>query len=367
MFTCAKIRHGGTYLKNHLTANDYYCEGEHVVGRWMGEGSKLLGLNDQPIGGKDAAFEALRQNRMPDGGGRLTPRDDKDKNTVRFFDFQCSAQKSVSIMAVTLQDRRLYEAHDRAAVKAFAELERFAGFRTGGSNDRKTAISGNLCAAAFRHDASRALDPQIHTHFVVANATFDTDKKQWRALDTFEMFKAIRYAGKVYQNELALECRRLGYSIESVRNGRGIVEGFEISGVSKEVRKLYSKRRAEIEAGIVRFQKDKGREPTVKEISVITRETRNVKMREISTVEVRLRQREQLSLEEYAALDALKREAVENVSMGSAWSALKRAGEHIFERESVVHGHKVLSEALNRRLGYISLEKLHECFNRSKS
>ena len=43
------------------------------------------------------------------------------------------------------------------------------------------------------------------------------------ALDTCEMFRAIRYAGKVYQNELATECRRLGYQIEHIRNNKGVI------------------------------------------------------------------------------------------------------------------------------------------------
>ena len=113
MFTCAKIKDGSTYLSSHLTANDYYCENEHVTGIWVGKGAERLGLSGDPIGKDDAAFEALRRNLLPDGSGRLTPR--RAEGGIRFFDFQCSAQKSVSIMAVTLEDQRLYAAHDRAA------------------------------------------------------------------------------------------------------------------------------------------------------------------------------------------------------------------------------------------------------------
>ena len=41
--------------------------------------------------------------------------------------------------------------------------------------------------------------------------------------------------------------------------------------------------------------------------------------------------------------------------MGSAKDAIQRASEHIFERKSVVKGHEVLAEVLNRSLGYINL------------
>ena len=89
MFTCAKIKDGSTYLSSHLTANDYYCENEHVSGNWVGKGAERRGLSGHSIGKDDAAFEALRRNLLPDGSGRLTPR--RAENGIRFFDFQCSA------------------------------------------------------------------------------------------------------------------------------------------------------------------------------------------------------------------------------------------------------------------------------------
>ena len=57
MFTCAKIRNGSTYLGTHLSANDYYAEGEHVVGKWLGKGAELLGLDGKSIGKDDSAFD----------------------------------------------------------------------------------------------------------------------------------------------------------------------------------------------------------------------------------------------------------------------------------------------------------------------
>jgi conjugative relaxase-like TrwC/TraI family protein len=358
MFTCAKIKDGSTYLGKHLTANDYYCENEHVTGTWLGRAAEKLGLAGNSIGKDDVAFEALRRNLLPDRSGRLTPR--RAEKGIRFFDFQCSAQKSVSIMAVILDDRRLCAAHERAATKAFSELEKFAAFRSGLT--RKAQISGNLCAAAFRHDSSRALDPQLHTHFVVANATWDSARNRWLALDTCEMFKGIRYAGKVYQNELALECRRLGYQIEVSRNEKGIVEGFEIKGVSGDIQERFSKRRAEVEAGIERFRKEKGRAPTVREIHVITRETRNVKLEEITTPKVRILQRSQLSEPEMAALTEIKDRALADAgkdhSMRSTWKALMNARDHLFERQTVIRGHQLMAETLNRQLGFLDLATL---------
>jgi hypothetical protein len=44
MFTRAKIYNGGTYMKNHLRANDYYSKGERVAGEWVGIGAEKSNL-----------------------------------------------------------------------------------------------------------------------------------------------------------------------------------------------------------------------------------------------------------------------------------------------------------------------------------
>src|SRR4029453_2310141 len=124
---------------------------------------------------------------------------------------------------------------DRASRRALAELEKFAAIQTsqGGRKCRET--TSNICAAAFRHDASRDLDPHLHTHFVVANATWDSRSHRWLALETHHMLKAIRYGVKFSQNELARECLRLGYELGIVRNSKGAIEGFQMEGVSAEI------------------------------------------------------------------------------------------------------------------------------------
>ena len=71
MITAAKIRNGSTYFANHLSANDYYAQGERVTGQWLGKGAESLGLSGEV---RPEAFEALRVNQRPGSGDRLTPR-----------------------------------------------------------------------------------------------------------------------------------------------------------------------------------------------------------------------------------------------------------------------------------------------------
>ena len=70
-------------------------------------------------------------------------------------------------------------------------------------------MTGKIVYASFRHDASRTLDPQVHTHNVVVNVTRDSEGK-YKALESVEMCRAIRYAGKVYHNELAKTVAGIG-------------------------------------------------------------------------------------------------------------------------------------------------------------
>jgi len=395
MFTRAKIYIGSTYLKNHLRANDYYSKGERVSGEWVGIGAEKLGLSGEVT---IEQFEALRSNHHPLSGEQLTPRTkdtrvaltreaEKDfrkkhhrqgteaeieahrlkmgpqPNRVAFYDFQCSAQKSVSLMAVLAGDDRLRDAHERASRVGLRELEKFAARQTNTATARGSELTGNICGAAFTHDASRALDPQLHTHFVLANAT-QTNSGKWYALHENGMFAAVRYAGKVYQNELAREVRALGYDICEVRE-KGEINGFEIEGVSQEICKRFAKRREEIEKKIDEFEEKHGREPTRAEVNAITKQTRPSELKEISTVEVRKFQFGQLSAEEWNQLRKIHAAALERTKLGSMaldagreQIALKAAVDHLFERQSVLKRHHILAEALNQYLGSLDPAKL---------
>lgn len=357
MFTKVDIRKGSTYLSVHLSANDYYSEGERVCGHWRGKLAGVFGIAGKAIQLDDEIFENLRRNLTPDGSKKLTPR----HPDIRFFDFQCSAQKSVSIMAVTLGDYRLRVAHSKAFEIALGELENFAACRVRAGHYQwsdENRITGNICAAVFHHDASRALDPQIHTHTVVANATYDASSGRVLALTEREMLKAIRYAGKVYQNELARQVRALGYDILHVRKN-GKIEGFELSGVSPEICRRFSKRRSHIEAGIRAFETRYGREPSSAEIHEIATSSRNAKLKEITTPEVLRTQKEQLSALEAVQLAALKEAALrKQTTIEESPSTLQAAIDHLFERKSVFQGHEVLAEALNQGLGSQELAEL---------
>ena len=151
MWTMAKIREGGQWLSNHYAANDYYCEGEKVVGQWLGKGAEVLGLSGREIEPQDPAFLAIFSGQTP-SGQKLRQR----QSEIMGYDFQCGCQKSVSILALLGGDERLIVAHKEAVTESYNALQCLACRQSRDENGSKHRIStGVLCAARFESQEYR--------------------------------------------------------------------------------------------------------------------------------------------------------------------------------------------------------------------
>ncbi len=366
MFNMTKIKAvngaGKAFYANHLAANDYYSEQEKVEGMWMGRLASKFDLMMRSV--ETETFSLFQRNINPETMEKLTQR--TVMTGVRFFDFQCAAPKSVSILAMF--DDRLVKAHDMAVLEAMRELEKLAAVRIRKGDHVRTnnlEITGKILYAAFRHDASRALDPQLHTHNVVVNLTEDS-KGNCKALESVEMCRAVRYAGKVYHNALSKQCRELGYEMVNRLDEKGNITWQDIAGVSEDVMERFSKRRRQIEEEEAKFAEEHGRKPTLSENNFLSVSTSSSKMKHSNSREVREKQLNELSYEEVSGLRTLVRKSREHYGEFSedgpelARKMLQEAMPLVFERESVVKLDKVLAEALNRNLGRISLETLKE-------
>ena len=364
MFNMTKIRasnaSGKSFYANHLSSNDYYSEHEKIIGLWRGELAEVFGLHDEEVTGE--VFSLFQKNINPKTFGRLTQK--TMKKGPRFFDFQVAAPKSVSVMS--LFDERLVSAHQSAVREAMAELEKLAAVRVRDGENVRTnnyETSGKLIYAEFTHDTSRELDPQLHTHHVVCNVTRSHDGK-FKALETLEMCRAIRYAGKVYHNALARQCRELGYEIVPAYDRKGNITWFDLKCVSTEIMERYSKRRKQIEEAEARFVAEHGRKPTLSENNAISNSTRSAKMLNSSRAAVLEYQLGQLSSQEEEAL-ALAVHAAKTrgkraflLDQERLSHEIRQVMAELFERESVLKQDKLLAEILNRNLGTVELAEL---------
>jgi conjugative relaxase-like TrwC/TraI family protein len=364
MLTIRAMSDGKGYSSRHLEHSDYYAEGERVTGVWHGRGAELLGLNGAV---KTEDFEALRQGLDPRTKEFLRVRRSADRTAVdgtklaqgrSLYDFTISAPKSVSVLAILGGDDRLIEAHRTAVAEALEEAEKYAASRVrraGANEDRPTR---NLALAVYHHDTSRELDPQLHTHAVAANLTFDGTEGRWKALQASELYELRAYLSEVYRNALAREARAVGYEIENQRDAKGRDSGFEIRGVPQELIAKFSQRSRQRDAAIAVFIEQRGRQPTDNEVAVLVRESRADKLAEISTRELREKQRARLTADEEKALVRTHGMQWPSVSVASSSSSLDYAKDHIFERLSVAKDHELLTEALQHGRGRIRLGEL---------
>lgn len=318
MLTIRAMTGGAGYAHRHLEHSDYYDEQHRVQGAWQGRGAELLGLRGEVT---HEQFEAVREGLNPETDEFLRPRHSADRmndsgseqsKARSLYDLTFSAPKSVSVQAIAGSDERLIAAHDRAVREALSEGENHAATRVrlNGANEDRT--TGNWIVATYRHDTSRELDPQLHTHAVAANLTYDGVEGRWKALQASGLYERRAYLTEVYRNALAREVRSLGYEIEPRRDSHGRDLGFEIRGVSNDLLERYSQRSAQRDAAIEQFTAVRGRKPTDNEVAVLVRESRADKLTEISTEQVRQQQRVRLSPEESQTLDRLRHYSFEH-------------------------------------------------------
>lgn len=222
------------------SAGEYYAEDGQSPSEWQGKGAKALGL----AGDVDRdQFRDLLDGKVADQQLGTT-RDGKLEHRPG-WDVTLSAPKSVSIMAEVAGDRRLIAAHGAAVKTALAHVEQHMAatrVRDGVAVNREA--TRNLVIASFQHGTSRALDPQLHTHNVILNATKSEDGT-WRSIEPRAIYQLQKQIGAIYRQELALKVRELGYEIETSKDSL-----FEIKGVSAEVIAAFSTRSAEIEAAL---------------------------------------------------------------------------------------------------------------------
>ena len=235
---------------SYYERDGYYAKDdpEHrAASSWAGKGAEELGLKG-PV--DPETFKAILEGRVPDGSDTRLGRRGKDGEILHRpgRDLTFSAPKSVSIAALVGGDDRIVEAHDRAVAATLAWVEKNAA-----ETRMKDPVTGQMgrvggqkiVAATFRHDTSRNLDPQLHSHAVLANMVRGGDGK-WRSMANEGLYARQKLIGMLYRNELAGGLTRLGYGIEKTHaDGR-----FEIAGVSREAVEAFSTRRAEIEAAM---------------------------------------------------------------------------------------------------------------------
>jgi len=269
MMSVAPVASAGSAAGYYSNSDNYYFLG-NLQSLWLGDGAKELGLEGN-VRGDD--LTAVLEGRLPDGS-RLGREINGNHVHRPGHDLTFSAPKSVSILGLIGGDKEMVEAHNHAVRVAAGYVEKLISARN--TKDGVTSIvhTGKMVAAAYTHDTSRNLDPQLHTHLLIANMTEDDGK--WKALATDyihnagfieTVMKMQVTLGKIYRSALRQRVEALGHEVEEVgKHGM-----WEIKGVPEDVREEFSSRGREIEGAI-------GAEATLRSRDVAAKDTRQAKV-----------------------------------------------------------------------------------------
>ena len=238
---------------NYLTAErtdahaEYYAQ-ENVYSTWGGNGAALAGVLPGQDVEKEDLVRVLEGKISNPATGEIQvlgrPKDGALEHRPG-LDLTFSAPKSVSLVGLVGGDERVFAAHEAAVETAMMHLEEQASTRVRLENKGiEYRPTGNLLYAKFQHETSRAMDPQMHTHVAVANATYDHEGGKWRSLEYNSLVRDLKTADAIYKNELASHLNELGYDTKWTKNGP------EIEGISRDQVEHFSKRTAAIDKAL---------------------------------------------------------------------------------------------------------------------
>ena len=214
--------------------------GGEAPGTWAGAGTGELGVTGT-VGLRE--FGEVLDGRDPGSGRAL--RLPMGARSVSGYDLVFCAPKSVSLLHLLAPRELAHEVgagHRMAVAEAADYLQRAAvGVRRSRGGRVTRLPTTGVVAGAFVHRTSRALDPHLHTHLVVANVAQGVDGA-WSAVDGRGIFDHLRAVRGIYHARLRMELGgRLGVAWDVPRSGMG-----DVRGVDPRMRHLFSQRSAAI-------------------------------------------------------------------------------------------------------------------------
>jgi len=337
------------HAESYYDHDDYYRESGEAPSQWLGSGSDRLNLSGEV---NRERFAELLRGKIADGSEIRGRNEDGVFKRTPGWEATFSAPKSVSLAALVGGDHRLLEAHDKAVREAFEWLEEnVAQTRIREGNEFTRERTGNLIGASFRHSTSRELDPNLHTHSLIVNATQDKTGK-WRALHSREFYRVQYESDRVYKQALARQARELGYDVERTEHG------FELTGFANSHRDEFSDRSKNMDEWLERrgLTRETASRAMREKAALATRKSKQKDVdREAMKADWREREQE-LGVDSRSIVEAAKgrsadRQAIQKEAAQSAASAVESAAKSLGGRQSRFTKSELEREALRFAFG----------------
>lgn len=352
---------------HYFSKDNYYTEQQGLdESAWFGRGAEILGLDGKIE--KDRFFEALNGRFQGQELGKWV-RNEKSGEMERDHrpgtDITFSAPKSVSLLAEVLGSRAVREAHEAAVQTALGYIQEDLSYtRQMVNGEIESVRTGNLTVAMFRHNTSRDLDPQTHTHAIVMNATKREDG-QWRSISNDAIYKSQRVIGAIYISDLADRLQALGYELTKT-DDRG---NFEVRGIGREQIEHFSRRRAGMEAAM----KERGLDIAVasaqqKEDAALATRARKTEVDHTALLAEWKGRAKDVGID-FAAIEAqaarLKDQGgVRREDRLTGRAAMEFAAAHLIEREAVVSKVELLQVAIEHGARRVSPVEVLQAFDK---
>jgi len=223
----------------YFSKDNYYSKKEGIEhSEWMGEGAEILKINSKPVDPEQ--FNSLLNGAV--GNAQLGRKTKKGIEHRPGWDLTFSAPKSASIMIEIYNDSNVSEAHDIAVKEAVKFVEKnliYTRLKNGKSIDK--VQTKNAVIATFRHDVSRELDPNTHTHALFMNATHTP--VGWRSVDPDKLFNNVKQGGLAYRTAFKRELESRGYKLRFNQKNPSL---FELADVPQSLIDEFSTRSKQI-------------------------------------------------------------------------------------------------------------------------
>jgi conjugative relaxase-like TrwC/TraI family protein len=235
MMTIAGIKSISYY--QDLATEDYYVKGGEPPGIWAG-----IGATDLKLEGviEDMGFANVMAGYSPNKKFALCQNPGAKHRPG--WDLTFNAPKSVSVLWARSNEQTkaaIQDIQKQAVLNALKLLEDNAAFTRRGKAGAEFESVEGLVAGLFEHSTSRAQDPHLHTHMVIANIAPRSDGS-WGTIESRSIMLWQKAASSIYRSSLADGLRNLGYQIEKDK------EAFRVAGIPKSICEHFSKRSAAI-------------------------------------------------------------------------------------------------------------------------